>query len=119
MAIVGDSVSELETKSVVHLCIGFGGFVPRAAVKEQADIFLLHPSFAPFLPIILNCQIWETLRYHPQHRTAMKRGFEILRTVQFNYHTLEFGENLLARAHALPLEMFDENYPVPPVWKGY
>ncbi len=119
VAIVGDSVSELETKPVVDLCIGFGGFVPRAAVEEQADIFLTYPSFSPFLPIILNCQIWEILRYHPQHRSAMRRGFETLRTAQFNYHAFEFGESLLAYGGTLPAEMFGESYPVPPIWKGY
>ncbi|MFY9457963.1 MAG: HAD-IB family phosphatase [Candidatus Spechtbacterales bacterium] len=119
MAIMGDAVSELETKPVVDLYIGFGGFESREVVKEQADVFLPHSSFSPILPLIFNCQIWEILLYYPQYRKAMKRGLEVLRTAQFNYHAFRLGESLLACVKNLPQEIFEKSYPVPPVWKGY
>jgi len=37
---IGDGVSDLETKPDVDLMIGFGGVVSRAKVKESADIWL-------------------------------------------------------------------------------
>lgn len=119
VAIIGDAVSELETRPVVHLCMGFGGFASREVVKEQADVFLPKPSFSPLLPIVLNQKIEEVLLYYPRHRRAMKRGIDTLRTTQFNRHAYGFGESLLARIRGLPLEIFCRNYPVPPMWKGY
>ncbi len=37
---VGDGVSDLETKPVVELFIGFGGYVCRAKVQTEADHFI-------------------------------------------------------------------------------
>ena len=38
--LVGDGVTDLETKSVVDLFIGFGGVVKRRIVKKNADVFI-------------------------------------------------------------------------------
>jgi phosphoserine phosphatase len=37
---VGDGVSDLESKSEVDQFIGFGRYVTRAAVKTRADAFI-------------------------------------------------------------------------------
>ena len=37
---VGDGVSDLETKSVVDLFVGFGRYTPRAKVKAGAHVFI-------------------------------------------------------------------------------
>ncbi|MGF1677572.1 MAG: HAD-IB family phosphatase [Candidatus Methylacidiphilales bacterium] len=39
---VGDGVSDLETKPEVDLFIGFGGFAERQRVREEAHHFILH-----------------------------------------------------------------------------
>ena len=39
-AMVGDGVSDLETKSAVDLFIGFGGVAVRERVKDNADIYV-------------------------------------------------------------------------------
>lgn len=41
---VGDGVSDLETKPEVDLFIGFGGIVPREAVRKGADAWLTNMS---------------------------------------------------------------------------
>jgi phosphoserine phosphatase len=52
-AFVGDGVSDLETKPVVSLFIGFGGVVSREKVKAGADVFIDQPSLRAVLPYLL------------------------------------------------------------------
>lgn len=52
-AFVGDGVSDLETKGVVDLFIGFGGVHTRARVKDNADVFVMEPSLAAVLPHLM------------------------------------------------------------------
>lgn len=40
VVMLGDGVSDLETKPVVDLFIGFGGVVKRAKVEQGADVFI-------------------------------------------------------------------------------
>lgn len=44
---VGDGVSDLETKPVVDLFVGFGRYTPRPKVKAQAKVFLLSLADLP------------------------------------------------------------------------
>lgn len=51
MVMIGDGVSDLETKGAVDHFIGFGGVAVRQKVKESADSFILSWSeLAPILP---------------------------------------------------------------------
>jgi phosphoserine phosphatase len=52
-AFVGDGVSDLETKSVVDLFIGFGGVTVRERVRNEADVFVHEPSLRAVLPYLL------------------------------------------------------------------
>ena len=44
---VGDGVSDLETKPAVDLFVGFGRYTPRPKVKAGADVFLLSLADLP------------------------------------------------------------------------
>jgi phosphoserine phosphatase len=48
---VGDGSSDLATKSVVDLFVGYGGVVAREKVVKEADAFIHTESLAPILPI--------------------------------------------------------------------
>lgn len=48
---VGDGASDLATRSVVDLFVGFGGVVAREKVKQGADVFVSANSLAPILPL--------------------------------------------------------------------
>lgn len=52
-AFIGDGVSDLETKPVVDLFIGFGGVVARPRVKENAEVFVEEPTLRAVLPYLL------------------------------------------------------------------
>ncbi len=51
---IGDAVTDLETKEVVDLFIGFGGVVKRELVKKTADVYFEDKNFLNLLPLILS-----------------------------------------------------------------
>lgn len=52
-AFVGDGVSDLETKPVVDLFIGFGGVAVRERVRSEAHVFIDQPTMRAVLPYLL------------------------------------------------------------------
>lgn len=52
-AFIGDGVSDLETKPVVTLFIGFGGVHTRARVKENAEVYVSEPTLKAVLPYLI------------------------------------------------------------------
>lgn len=53
-AFIGDGVSDLETKSIVTLFIGFGGVQVRERVRENAEVFVEEPTLLAVLPYLLD-----------------------------------------------------------------
>ncbi|HEX7709222.1 MAG TPA: HAD-IB family phosphatase [Thermoanaerobaculia bacterium] len=52
-AFIGDGVSDLETKGVVDLFIGFGGVHVRPHVKENSEVYVVDSSLAAVLPYLI------------------------------------------------------------------
>jgi phosphoserine phosphatase len=52
-AFIGDGVSDLETKGVVSLFVGFGGVHMRARVKENAEVYVSEPTLRAVLPYLI------------------------------------------------------------------
>ena len=48
---VGDGASDLATRAIVDLFVGFGGVVAREKVRKEADVFVQANSLAPILPL--------------------------------------------------------------------
>jgi phosphoserine phosphatase len=55
-AFIGDGVSDLETKPVVNLFIGFGGVHTRPRVMENAEVYVSEPSMTAVLPHLIEDQ---------------------------------------------------------------
>ena len=53
-AFIGDGVSDLETKPVVDLFIGFGGVHLRERVKENAEVYVTEPTLRAVLPYLIS-----------------------------------------------------------------
>ncbi|MBI2590122.1 HAD-IB family phosphatase [Candidatus Berkelbacteria bacterium] len=51
---IGDSVRDLDTRSVVDLFIGFGGVRFRQKVADEAEVYVKTPNFLPVLAHIQN-----------------------------------------------------------------
>jgi phosphoserine phosphatase len=48
---VGDGSSDLATRGVVDLFVGFGGVVAREKVMKESDVFIHSESLSPILPL--------------------------------------------------------------------
>lgn len=52
-AFVGDGVTDLETKPVVSLFVGFGGVHVRPKVRENAEVYVEEPTLTAVLPYLM------------------------------------------------------------------
>jgi len=52
-AFVGDGVTDLETKPVVDLFVGFGGVHVRPRVRENAEVYVTEPTLTAVLPYLM------------------------------------------------------------------
>src|SRR5690606_19825656 len=48
---IGDGASDLATREIVDLFVGFGGVVARQKVRDEADVFVSSNSLAATLPL--------------------------------------------------------------------
>lgn len=55
-AFIGDGVTDLETKPVVDLFIGFGGVLTRRLVKDNAAVWVGEPTLTAVLPYLLESE---------------------------------------------------------------
>ena len=53
-AFVGDGVTDLETKPVVSLFVGFGGVHARPRVRENAGVYVEAPTLEAVLPYLMD-----------------------------------------------------------------
>ena len=75
---IGDGTSDLATRPVVDLFVGFGGVVVRQSVKEKADVFVQVNSLAPILPLACGAQGYMKTMGTP-HRAVFERGLAYVR----------------------------------------
>lgn len=73
---VGDGVSDLVTREVVDLFVGYGGVVAREAVREHADAFINCPSLAPLLPVAAGPAGWQRVR-GTGHEAVFGKGLQL------------------------------------------
>lgn len=64
--VIGDGLTDLETKPVVHKFIGFGGVVIREIVRKQADHFITDLSWKTLHPIFSTLKVAELPKPSPQ-----------------------------------------------------
>jgi len=74
---IGDGASDLATRAVVDLFVGFGGVVARQKVKDGADAFVSINSLAPILPLAVGPAAYARLIGTP-HQAVYLRGVEML-----------------------------------------
>jgi hypothetical protein len=71
---VGDGVTDLETRGVADVFVAYAGVVHRPAVVVEADVVIRSPSLAPVLPLALG---GDPPRSEPARR-LWARGLELL-----------------------------------------
>ncbi len=70
---VGDGASDLATRPVVDLFVGFGGVAAREKVKAEADAFVSINSLAPILPLAAGAAGYARVIGTP-HQAVFERG---------------------------------------------
>lgn len=87
---IGDGSSDLATKTVVDLFVGYGGVIARDKVMQHADVALKSPSLAGLLPLIAGPQGYARLQNTPYQPLAEKGLAEALGgQLIFNNETLQ------------------------------
>jgi phosphoserine phosphatase len=75
---IGDGASDLATRDVVDMFVGFGGVVARQKVKDEAEVFVQVNSLAPILP--LACGLYGYIKaLGTPHQAVFDRGLRMMR----------------------------------------
>ncbi len=75
---IGDGASDLATRAVVDLFVGFGGVVARQKVRDEADVFVRVNSLAPILPLAAGLLGYVKVLGTP-HQPVFERGLSLIR----------------------------------------
>jgi phosphoserine phosphatase len=73
---VGDGASDLATRGVVDLFVGFGGVVARQKVRDEADAFVHINSLAPVLPLAAGPAGYAKV-IGTEHQAVFERGLAL------------------------------------------
>lgn len=73
---IGDGSSDLATKSVVDLFVGYGGVVARDKVKSGSDVFIQSASLAPILPLATGQSGYRRVKNSP-YEALFNKGIEL------------------------------------------
>ncbi|MCB9452600.1 MAG: HAD-IB family phosphatase [Anaerolineaceae bacterium] len=75
---IGDGASDLATRHVVDLFVGFGGVVNRQKVREAADVFISVNSLAPVLPLAAGTSGFARVMGSP-YQTVFQKGLDLIK----------------------------------------
>jgi phosphoserine phosphatase len=73
---IGDGSSDLATRPVVDLFVGYGGVVARDKVQKDSDVFIACPSLAPVLPLAGGSAGYARVKNTP-HQAIFEKGVRL------------------------------------------
>jgi phosphoserine phosphatase len=73
---IGDGSSDLATRSVVDLFVGYGGVVSREKVKNGSDVFIESVSLAPVLPLVGGSSGYARVK-NTEHQAIFEKGIRL------------------------------------------
>ncbi len=76
---IGDGSSDLATREIVDLFVGYGGVVARDKVKNESDVFIQSLSLAPVLPIACGASGYEKIK-GTQYQALFEKGIQLALT---------------------------------------
>ncbi|GAB4319285.1 MAG: hypothetical protein Kow00117_09020 [Phototrophicales bacterium] len=88
---VGDGSSDLATRSVVDLFVGFGGVVSREKVKRESEAFIESLSLAPILPIAAGPSGYSRVK-GTAHQAVFERGIELALSGALTFHNQDMRQ---------------------------
>lgn len=93
---IGDGTSDLATRDMVDLFIGYGGVVARDKVKNGSDVFIQCASLAPILPLAGGAGGYARVRNTP-HQATYEKGIALVRAGEVLFKHPEQHEAFLAQ----------------------
>ena len=81
---IGDGSSDLATRSVVDLFVGFGGVAAREKVRSQAETFVHSESIAPILPLAAGPSGYEQV-LDTEHQAIFDKGLQLFVQEQLTF----------------------------------
>lgn len=81
---IGDGSSDLATRPVVDLFVGYGGVVSREKVRSESDVFIACASLAPVAPLVAGIAGYERVRNTP-HQALYEKGIQLVRDGQVTF----------------------------------
>jgi len=76
---IGDGSSDLATRDVVDLFVGYGGVVSREKVRSESEVFIETLSLAPVLPLTAGAAGYYKVR-GTEHEAVFKKGIRLALT---------------------------------------
>ena len=73
---IGDGSSDLATRDVVDLFVGYGGVVARDKVLNESDVFMRSGSLAPVLPLVGGASGYARVK-GSEHQAVFERGVSL------------------------------------------
>ena len=73
---IGDGSSDLATRDLVDLFVGYGGVVSRDKVKDESDVFIQCLSLAPVLPVATGSNGYAKVMGTP-YRALFEKGIQL------------------------------------------
>jgi phosphoserine phosphatase len=85
---IGDGSSDLATRDVVDLFVGYGGVVARDKVRQESDMFIMSASLAPVLPIVAGAYGYQKV-VGTEHQAIFEKGLQLTKQqLEFNQDDL-------------------------------
>jgi hypothetical protein len=82
---IGDGSSDLATRDVVDLFVGYGGVVSRDNVKRDAEVFIESVSLAPVLPLAAGPAGYAKVR-GTHYQALFEKGIDLVRASDVIFH---------------------------------
>jgi phosphoserine phosphatase len=111
--LIGDGFTDLMAGEAVDLFIGFGGFVQRARVREQAPVFVKSTSLAPILALAAGPAALVTLE-NSDYRKLSQIAFTLIEEGAITFtdkHLQERFEEAVAAARQTARSRFRNGLP--------
>jgi len=74
---IGDSVTDWESKEGVDLFVGYGGVVRREKIEAKSDVYIYHPSLSPLLVLAIGFEGCKKLM-RTKYRKIIGKGIDLL-----------------------------------------
>lgn len=75
--VIGDGITDLETRECIDLFVGYGGVVRREKVEKASEVFILSSSLTPFLVIAAGAEGCKKLM-PTKYRKYIGKGLDLL-----------------------------------------